>query len=135
MSSKAETLAKMLETWAVERRDAAKYHEAQGDFAISGSCEAQEDRLRQAAALIRELSGRVERLEAKAERTLLEVIDERDIAEASAQKLADLIARITDEDIGEHSAGLGCSGNDPILNAVDAAERFLALSQQKGAGQ
>lgn len=61
----------------------------------------------------------------KEEAAHLQTIDERDIAQATADKLAHLIAQMTGVEIGEHSAGLGCAGNDPHLNAIDAAEAFL----------
>lgn len=94
---------------------------------ICGSIRAKDARL--VSALKANLPAIIAALEARPspadERAILEVIDERDIAQASADKLADIIARITGVELGEYTAGLGAPGNDPILNAVDAGESYL----------
>lgn len=52
----ATELAEKLEAWAQGRREAAIYHDKNGNFAISGACETEEDRLRQAAARLRSMA-------------------------------------------------------------------------------
>lgn len=90
------------------------------------------DNFRQAAARLRSMEEALSREERAHEQT----VDERDIAQATADRLADLIAQITGVEIGEHRAGLGCPGNDPHLNAIDAAEGFLhARAALSGEGQ
>lgn len=54
------------------------------------------------------------------ERQITQLIDERDRNEAYADDLADLIAKITGADIGEHT-----SSNIPWENAIEAAQEFL----------
>ncbi len=84
------------------------------------------------AAVIRGLMREAKREERAHEQT----VDDRDIAQATADRLAGLISEITGIEIGEHSSGLGCPGNDPHLNAIDAAEGFLrkrAAQPQQGA--
>lgn len=56
-----------------------------------------------------------------------QTIDERDRAEAAADRMAALIGRLTGSEPGEHS-----SANDPWRNAIDEAEALLA---QPGAGE
>lgn len=63
MSATPEQIAERLDAWAEEEREAARYHEAGGSFSIMGACEAQEDKLRAAAALIRAQAERVRVLE------------------------------------------------------------------------
>ena len=57
-ATNASEVVERLEAWADERRDAARYHEQGGSFSIMGVCEADEDRLRSAASLIRAQSER-----------------------------------------------------------------------------
>lgn len=58
---------------------------------------------------------------AEVERTILQVIDERDDRGDVADKLAEAIADITGAELGEHS-----SMNDPWENACEAAVAFAA---------
>lgn len=51
-------VAARLEAWAQERADAALHHASRGDYSIAGKCEADEDRLRAAASLIRDMGER-----------------------------------------------------------------------------
>lgn len=55
-----------------------------------------------------------------AEAAILEEIDNRDKATEWADRLADVISRITGTDVGEHS-----STNDPWQNAVDAGFGYI----------
>lgn len=118
-------------------KDGTRIHEDESVIAklaasLTAALESAAETATEAAARLRSMEEALSREERAHEQT----VDERDIAQATADRLADLIAQITGVEIGEHRAGLGCPGNDPHLNAIDAAEGFLhARAALSGEGQ